>query len=270
MTKDDSVRCKFLLAQIMRSILAILFSIAALLARPSMAAETPKNLTVLTDVNLALPLTRIARDYARERGVTITVVITDGRDAAQQIGQGLDANLLITANQLLLESLTERGLIDAFNKHTVASTQLALAAPVDVARRSNLAKHISFTTILFAQPDLPLLVLPESTLEGAHTQTLLANPDYSDSLHSRVMEVDSRDAMIERLAKQSGFGLLFAADIAQEPSLKLLTLLPTNAVGIVHYQAVLIASEAMEASRELLRYLQSPMAQQVFAKAGFQ
>ena len=254
----------------MRRFLAVIFTIATCTASPALAANAPANLTVLTDASLALPLTHITRDYARERGVTVTVVVTDGRDAAQQIGQGIDANLLITANQSLLDTLNAQGLIDAFNKHTIASTQLALAAPVDVARRSNLTKHISFTAILLAQPQLSLLVLPESSLEGARAKSLLTSPDYADSLHSRVTVVETRDAMVERLAKQSGFGLLFAADIAQEPSLKLLTLLPINAVGTVNYQAVLVASEAMEPARALLLYLQSPAAQHVFAKTGFE
>ena len=239
-------------------------------AAPCMAAEGSQNLTVLTDATLALPLTKIARDYARQQGVAVTVIVTDGRDAAQRIGQGLDANLLITASQSLLESLNERGLIDAFNKHTVASTQLALAAPADVARRSNLTRHISFAAILLAQPALPLLVLPETTLEGARAKALLQHQSYVDTLGERAVTVDTREAMIERLAQEPGFTLLLAADIAQEPSLKLLTTVPADVAPPVYYQAVLVASASMEPAREFMRYVQSPTAQQVFSGEGFQ
>lgn len=104
----------------MRAILLWFISVWMLVSVPARADDASINLTVLTDSALMLPLTELAREYARTHHASVTVVVMEGQDIAQQIGQGLDANLIVTADQPLLEALNARGLVDVFGKRTIA------------------------------------------------------------------------------------------------------------------------------------------------------
>lgn len=106
----------------MRSFFQLFLSLF-LLTTAAKAEDSRANLTVLTDAALMLPLSQIARNYTGAQDAAVAVVMTDGQNATQQIGQGLDANVLVTANQSLLKELNERGLIDVFGKRTVAQAK---------------------------------------------------------------------------------------------------------------------------------------------------
>lgn len=233
------------------------------------AEQAPVSLTVLADPILVVPLTQVARDYTRKTGTSITIVATDGEEAAQQIGQGLDAHLLITANQVLLKKLNEQGLVDVFGKRVVTRAALALAAPAGLARRSDLAKHISFSAILYAQPSLPLYLLADSTFAGARAQALVHSDAYPPDMQERLVTLGTQEALMQRLKLSPGFALLLVPDVVSLPELQTLIALPTETVAPVRYQAVLIASNAIEPSRALIRYLLEDPAQRILQNFGF-
>lgn len=251
---------------------SFLLSLAALLALagPARAITPPSNLTVLADPSLLLPLAQIARDYATSTGTPLTIAVKNGEDAAQQIEQGLEAHVLLTANQPLIISLRNRGLTDVFSARPIARTQLALVGSSDIMARTDFARHISLAAILYAQPDLPIYIAPPSTHEGTRTQTLMQGKDYSDILAKRAVMLKSRDEIVERLHAQPGFALLLATDALNDPSLKVLNVFADEAAEPVDYEAVVLASESMEQTRTFIDYLRSPHAQTIFARFGFQ
>ena len=250
----------------MRKLLCIL---ALAIALPAQAAD-PGNFTVLADPSLLLPLADLSRDYARESGATVSVMVEDGEHLAGQLEQGLDAHLLLTANQPLLQHLKDRGLVDVFSAHPFARTQLALVGSADIEPRTDFARHISLAAILYAQQDLPVYVTPDSTYEGSRAAGLLKQKTYADLLAKRATPVASREEALHRLHDAPGLALLLAADALNDPALKVLYVFSDGASAPVNYQAVAIASGEMRETNRFIAYLQSAPAQRVLARFGFQ
>lgn len=253
----------------MRSFLRSL-AVLALLAAPAQAVAPPSNLTVLADASLMLPLAQLARDYATSTGTPLTIAVKSGEDAAQQIEQGLEAHVLLTANQPLVTELRNRGLTDVFNARPIVRTQLALVGSSDIMARTDFARHISLAAILYAQSDLPIYITPPNTHEGMRAQKLMEGKDYSDILTKRAVVLPTREAILRRLHAAPGFALLLSTDALNDPSLKVLSIFPDEIAKPVNYEAVVLASESMDETRRFIDYLLSNEGQQVFASFGFQ
>ena len=248
----------------------LLYMLAFALALPAQAADGDGNLTVLADPSLLLPLAELSRDYAKQSGTPLAFMVEDSEHAAGQIEQGLDAHLLLTANQPLLESLKERGLADVFHSHPFARTQLALVGSSSIEPRTDFARHISLAAILYAQADLPVYVTPESSYEGSRAAALLKQKTFAELLSKRVTPVASREEAIRRLHAAPGLALLLATDALNDPSLKVLYVFGDEATAPVNYQAVTLASGRMAEADKFIQYLESRPGQQIFARFGFQ
>lgn len=248
------------------------FLIAWLVLAPlhsARAAESP-NLTVLVEDSLLLPLSEITRIYAKEKGVSLTVIRLRDGDPAHALEQGFDAHILLSADPTLVQRLAQRGLIDVFGTRSFARTQLALVAPYRMKHKLALAQRISFAALLFSQPELPVYTNDPSTPGGLRAQALLDGREFSHELASRMVVKPSFADIIAALQKQDAFALMLAPNAVAEPEIALLSLLPENTSPPVRYDAVVLASDAMEPSRAFTKFLLSDAAQAVFAKYGFQ
>jgi molybdate transport system substrate-binding protein len=249
--------------------LALLFA-APCVAVPETHAEPKANLTILADEALLLPLSQLARDYAKATGTPLTVVLNNAATTEHQIEQGLEAHALITANRALMDRLTEQGLTDVSSRHAVARTQLALISANGLSKQANLAKRISFATMLYATPDLPIFAVSADTLDGARITPLLAGHEFSATLASRLERKPNREEVLEALRDGEGLAIVFASDAATERDLNVLALLPEEISPAATYEAVVLGSEAMNEAKAFTTFLNSREAQATLAHFGFQ
>lgn len=233
-------------------------------------APTTDNLTVLADPGLMLVMAELARTYSTQTGTALTVIRTTGTDPAQQIEQGFEAHILLSADPTLVERLAQRGQIDVFGTQTFASTQLALVAPYRMKAKLALAKRISFAALLFSQPTLPIYVNDPSSTSGLRAQALMAGREFSHELAARAVVKSSLQEVMDALKAQDSFALMLASNAVTEPDITILSLLPDSTSDPVRYDAVVLASEAMEQARGFTKFLRSKEAQAVLARYGFQ
>jgi molybdenum ABC transporter molybdate-binding protein len=238
----------------------------------SVSANKPapaNNLTVLADPGLILVMAELARPYSTSTGTPLTVIRTDS-DPAQQIEQGFEAHILLSPDPTLVERLAQRGLIDVFGTHSFASTQLALVAPYRMKSKLALAKRISFAALLFSQPDLPIFVNDPTTIGGLRAQALMTGREFSHELATRAEVKTSLEDIVAAMATQESFALMLASNAVTEPDLTILSTLPESTSEPVRYDAVVLASEAMEQARSFTKFLRSPPAQAVLIRYGYQ
>ncbi|MFM9890331.1 MAG: molybdate ABC transporter substrate-binding protein [Rickettsiales bacterium] len=260
----------------MRFLMLVSALVFLLGSRPGMAEEMPEhhdtkpNLTLLVDEELLLPVSQLARHYASHSATPITVLPKDGPMAANQIGQGLEAHVLITANSELLDNLTSQGLTDVSSNHAVARTQLALVGPENLQRQGLFARHISFAAILVATPELPIYITGADHVEGNRAAKLMEGFEFSDALKARAVIVPDRAAQLAAMRAKPGLALMLAADAIGVPDMAIISLLPSELSVPVDYRAVVLASESMQDSRLLNSFLSSPEALEILNHFGFQ
>ncbi len=244
----------------MRKLLGIL---TLALALPAWAG----NLHVLADAGLMLPLAELSRDYAAQSGTPLSVATEDSADAAK-IQQGLEADLLLTADAPMIEELKLQGLADVFHTRPFTRTRLALVGSADIEPRTDFARHISLAAILYAQPDLPVYVSTNG-YEADRATSLLGKHPYDELLAKRLVKRD-REEIAQQLHAAPGFALMLATDARSDPSLKILYVFGSNACPPVDYQSIAIASNATQATQQFIAYLLSGKGQQLLSRYGFE
>lgn len=233
-------------------------------------ATTKDNLTIIAESSLMLPLADLTRLYTKTTGTPLTVLRNDARDPAEQIEQGFEAHILLSANPTLVQRLAQRGLIDVFGTQSFARTQLALVAPYRLKQKLALAKRISFAALLFSQPDMPIYAAAPSTPGGLRAQGLLQGREFSHELAARMVVKENLGEIVDALRKEDALALILAANAVTEPDVTILSLVPENISEPVRYDAVVLASESMEQARAFTKFLASAPAQAILAHYGFQ
>ena len=250
-------------------ILAAILMVFPMLSMAKTTAADARNLTILADDALMLPLAELSRSYATESGTPLTVIRASG-DPAQQIEQGYEAHILLSADPTLIERLAQRGLIDVFGTKAFASTQLALVAPTRMQASLEVVKRISFAAILYKMNELPVYTNDPSTPGGLRAQALVEGRSFSHDLAQRMQVMPNLDAVLETLRKKDGFALMLASNAITEPDMMIVSLLPESTSEPVRYDAVVLASESMENARDFTKFLQSSTAQEILSTYGFQ
>lgn len=257
----------------MRALLTLLALLLPVLAQAQMAPDhtaSKPNLTILVDDGLLLPMSQLARQYTLESHTPLTLVVKDGPMAANQIGQGLEAHVLITANQALVDGLVAQGLTDVTSRHAIATTPLALVAPPALNRQGLVARHISFAAILLATPQLPIYLLKPPAPEGEMAASLRQGYEFSDTLNSRAVELAGRSEMLAALNEKPGLALMLASDAISTPQLTILSALPASVQTPLPFDSVVLASESMQDARQFNDFLTSRAAQEILGHFGFQ
>lgn len=228
------------------------------------------NLTILADEDMMLPLAQLARAYSLETKTPLTIVMKSADDAEAQIEQGLEAHIIITANVPLITRLTDQGLTDVSSRKPIARTQLALVSVGDLTKEANIAKRISFASMLYATNGMPVYMDAPTTIEGARAAKLLTSHDFSTVLAARTETKPSHDELIASLHDNPSLGIILAATTVTEPDVHVLSLLTDDVSPPVIFDSMVLGSEAMGDAKHFNDYLSSDKARVIFAHFGFQ
>ncbi len=256
----------------MRFLLCILLLLTA--AMHTMAQESPArpknnaNLTVVMDENLILPMADTVRAYAKESNTPLTTVIRNEK-TEMEIEQGLEAHLLISADKEFIDRLAAQGLTDVSSIHAFSETQLALVTASTSNARDLLTRHISFATLLYSTPTLPVFVESALTPAGARSAALMHGHEFSPQLAARATLKPSQEELVEALHAQESLGLMLMVDAVANPDVTVLDVLPESLSAPTLYYVVVLASESMDHARKFGNYLNSKQAKERLKRAGF-
>lgn len=234
------------------------------------AANAKPNISIWVDDSILVPMARIARIYTAKTDTPLTVVAIRGDDTRYQIEQGLEVHVMLTANRALINELSAQGLTDVSSRAPVAATQLALVSASNLDQQANIAKRISFATMLYATPSLPIYINAPDTMEGQYALKVREREDFSPKLRARFVTKSNQEELVAALRDTPSLALMLAADALAVPDIRILSLLPEEVSAPVTFDAVVLASESMREASDVARFLLSPPAQEIFARQGFQ
>lgn len=251
-------------------LLIVMWMVSPAMAAEHLSPDPHPNITVLADESLMLPLADLTRDYAKRTHTPVTVVVKNTADAERQIGQGLEAHLVLTANRHLLDQITDQGSADVSSRHTIVRARLALVTTHRVRDSLNLAERISFAAILRATDALPVLATDETTPAGAQAKALLSGQEFSENLRQRLIVEPGTEELFDTLRDENALALVLATSSIGEPDIRILSLLPDSLIPAVHYEIVVLGSELMNESSAFAYYLTSRQAQAIWKHYGYQ
>lgn len=236
------------------------------LASATFAAPAAVNITVLLDERLMLAGSDLARLYAQQEGRSLTIARTQPDRLAEAVGQGLEAHLIITADDALIRQLKAQGLVDIASIQALVETPVALVTTQRLNAQQSFAQYISVAALLYATPALPLYF---PTDMSAHTMELVKALEFPDRLRDRLQEKPTSAEVIEMLEKYDGIALLPVSDMKLYPRLALLQQLPVHLMPPLRYHVMVLASEYSSQAHQLIKFLRSAPAQEKLAAFGF-
>lgn len=255
----------------MRLYVFVLLSLVLMLQSGVKAvAQARGDVTVMADSSLTVPLTLIARNYAKEHGVQVATVFGSSKHHIKAIEAGDDANVFISAKPSWVKELQTKGLTDAYSRITVAGNQLSWVTARSRQHPIKLKSGISGASFVDEYGDsLCSFGDPEYLAEGTYGLETLNSLSLMGEMEPCFSFLQEHSDMLRSITRYKGYGLVFSSETRIFPGIKEVNQVPADAHSPIHYQAVVVAGEDMPAGREFLSYLLSGAAKNIFREFRF-
>jgi molybdate transport system substrate-binding protein len=237
-------------------LLAALFPLLAAAAdlRVSAAAS-------LTDV-----LQELAPAYEKQSGDALLFNFGASSTLARQIQEGAPADLFISADELKMDQLQQRGLIVRSSRRSILSNTLVIIVP-----RNSRLKIASPADLTGGSIRNIAVAEPQSVPAGIYAKRYLRKMHVWDKVTGKVIPTDNvRAALAAVESENAETGIVYKTDALISRAVRIAYEVPAQDGPEISYPAAVVAdSKQQAAAQRFLDYLQSPPAQAVFQKYGF-
>lgn len=262
-----------MLDKAMQHILSLLVVVALLAGNASalekLDATVSKDITVLADPSLSVPLVRIARRYGEIYNISVSTSFGSSKNHITQIREGQEGDIFITAKTSWIKQLQQEGLMDVYSRTSIARNQLAIVAPI--ARKGQadslpqMALHMaeSKREMSFALGD------PEYVAEGTYTLETLSHYKLGGDLEPYYSILNSSYSLKNTIANHDAYGAIFLTDALLYPDITRVETVDESAHQPIVYQAATIVGENMDQASHFLNFLRGNEAQGILRDYGF-
>ena len=248
-----------------------LFSLCLIIFNKPLFASQNKNVVVFAEQNMALPIVKISRLYSQKTGVIVSASFNFSEELVKNIDFGEQVDVFISGQRDQIELLKLKGLVDVYNIGYIAYDRMVLIS--DESNKEfpqkligkNFSKALKFLNQNNAELIIDNNINTAGLIEKDFIQEIENNPDFSQIKIFRKIDED-RSSILESLKENKGkYVITLASKISNKNGYKILS----RSDKSIFYQALVIAGNNMENSREFLSFLKSPQARLVFKESGF-
>lgn len=235
-------------------------------APPSPTDTQAKSTEIMISAAASLKdsLTEIQKNYTQTKpDVKLTINFGASGTLQQQIEQGAPVDLFISAGKSQVDALEQKNLLVKESRIDLLGNDLVLVTGKDNSKIASIedltkAEKVSIGT-------------PESVPAGKYAQDSLNNLKLWDALQPKlVMAKDVTSVLNYVETGNADAGFVYRSDAQSSTKVKVVAVVPESShKPIVYPAAIISATKNKQATEEFLKYLQSPDAQQIFAKYGF-
>lgn len=249
---------KFLLA-------AFLFFSSNVFAAPS------RNLTILSEPNMVMALTKIGRLYSQKSNVTVSINFNSSAELVSEVDYGEPADVFISAHYGWIESMHHKGLVDVYNIGYIARDDLVLtankfhlkSAPKDLKKKGiNLEEALR----ILDSEGLTVIIDNEGNSSGNLSLDIIKKFAFNNIKICKRLSEDKTPFLTIVRNNPENYALMFASQARGVDELEILA--KKNDENIF-YQALVIAGDNMDVAREFLKFLKSKPAKKILRENGF-
>ena len=230
------------------------------------AFASAANLRVSAAASLTDVLQEIAPAYEKQSGDGILFNFGASSMLARQIQEGAPADLFISADELKMDQLQQRGLIVKKSRRSILSNTLVIIVPSDsrlkIASPADLADP-SIRNIAVAEP--------QTVPAGIYAKAYLRKLRIWDKVTYKIIPTDNVRATLAAVESENAeTGIIYKTDALISRAVRVAYEVPAAEGPEISYPAAVLAdSKQQAAAQRFLDYLQSPPAQEIFRKYGF-
>lgn len=229
-------------------------------------ANTPLSLTVSAAASLQKVMIDVQQLYnAVQPNVRIIYNFAASGSLQQQIEQGADVDIFISAATQQMDALADKGLILADTRTNLLTNQIVLVVPKNYQGITNFQdlanKHI--TKIAIGEP--------KSVPVGKYAQEVLNYFKIFNKVKNKIIFAkDARQVLNYVETANVDAGIVYLTDAKLSNSTKIVATAPTISHSPVVYPvAVVKDSRKISISKDFIQFLASQQAMKVYEKYGF-
>ncbi len=230
------------------------------------APPEPVALTVSAAASLTDAMEEIKTAYSQEASnVTITYNFGSSGSLQQQIEQGAEVDVFLSAATKQMNALQEKGLIMEDTRKDFLENKIVLVVPENSTVVSDFAD--------LAKEEVKNIGLGEikSVPVGQYAEEVLTKLNILDSIKSKIVYgKDVKEVLTWVETGNADAGIVYETDALVSGKVKVVAKAPQGSHQPVYYPAAVIkASRNAEAAKAFVNYLYSSEAKPVFEKYGF-
>ncbi len=228
-------------------------------------AQSP-TLTVFAAASLTDTMKAIADAYKAKTGTSVTLSFGGSNTLAQQIDQGANADIFVSADGQWMDFLARNNRIDAGSRHDLLGNRLVLiggadSKPVTIAPKFDLAGALGGGRLAMADP--------AAVPAGIYGKAALTSLGVWDSVSGKIASADNVRAAMQFVSRgEAPYGIVYETDSKVDPGVHIVAAFPESSHPPITYP-VALTKTASPAARDFLAYLSGPDAKAIFQKAGF-
>ena len=164
-----------------------------------------------------------------------------------------------------MSHLEAQGLLQSGTQVPLVGNRLVLIGPAE-ARSLSLGPEV---TARLAEERLAM-ALVNAVPAGIYGKAALEHYGLWQNLAPKVAQADNVRAALALVALgEAPLGIVYASDAEADPRVRILATFPPESHPAITYPAAIVADSTAPAASDLLTFLQSPIAKEVFLRHGF-
>lgn len=247
----------------------IILYIALSAACGQTAANTssePVELTVSAAASLKDAMEEIKTAYSEEKpDVTLSINFGSSGSLQQQIEQGAEVDVFVSAATKQMDELEGKGLILEETRRDFLENKIVLVVPADSSEVAD------FKDLSADEVEQVGLGEPGSVPVGQYAEELLTGLGILDSIKSKVVYGrDVKEVLAWVETGNADAGIVYETDAIVSDKVKIVARAPEGSHQPVYYPAAVIkASRNADAAKEFVDFLYGGAAKTIFEKFGF-
>jgi molybdate transport system substrate-binding protein len=223
--------------------------------------------TVFAAISLSEALQEVARQYEAQGGGTVRFSFAATGALARQIESGAPADLFISADEVWMDYLQARHLLQDGTRVNVACNALvlvaraAVASDVDIATGAPLLRALGGGRLAIADPD--------SVPAGRYARQALESLGVWEAVALRLARAENVRAALAFVSRgEAPLGIVYATDAVVDPRVRVVARFPPGSHQPIVLPAAMTA-HAANASAAFLAFLRGVEGQAVLRRHGF-
>jgi len=209
-------------------------------------------------------LNEIKAQFSKDTGIAVQTNYAASSTLAQQVVNGADADLFISADTKWADFLAKKDQI--VQRRDLLGNRLVIVVPAD--SKIDVKKP---EDLLASGIEHLALGEPESVPAGIYAKQALTKLGIWEQLQAKIVATeDVRHALTYVETGSAEAGIVYATDAAISKKVKVAAEIPEKLTGPIRYPVALLKhAEGSAVAQSFYRYLGSPAATKVFEKYGF-
>ena len=257
---------------------------AQLSENEAVAPVEPTSIIVLVSTSMTEVMSMLAREYAKQSDITVSVTFRSSEELAQSIESGDPADVFISEDANRMTTLKQQGVLDVYSISELARNTIVLVAArghhinnkmISQMPLEDILANITKHTILHVgDPDIRdsngNFGEPFQAPVGKYAKQAITTLGYWDAIYPLYLarSESSRNALY-LIAKGKTAGIVYNSDAHNNPEVTVLSAFPSDLHDPITYQGAVIAGDNMDEARAFLTFLQSDSAKTIFKNHGF-